>query len=58
MLYDVVLISAVQYSDSVIHTHTHTFFYMFFSGTVYHRTLNKIPCITQEGLAVYPFSIQ
>ena len=42
MLY---LISAVQQSDSVIHIYT--FFFIFFSITVYHRMLNIVPCAIQ-----------
>ena len=44
----VVLISAVQESDSVIHMHT------FFSIMVYHRILNRVPCALQEDFVVYP----
>ena len=42
MIYSVVLISAVQQSDSVIHLYT--FFFIFFSIMVYARILNIVPC--------------
>ena len=54
LIYNVVLISAVQKSDSVIHMYT--FFLIFFSMMVYCRTLNIAPCAIQEDLIVYPFS--
>ena len=41
-MYNVVLISVVQPSDSVIHIYT--FFFIFFSIMVYHRMLNIVPC--------------
>ena len=40
-MYNVVLISAVQKSDSVIHIHP--FFFIFFSIMVDHRLLNMVP---------------
>ena len=43
LIYNVVLISAVQQSDSVIHIYT--FFFIFFSIMVYHRILNIVPCV-------------
>ena len=45
VIYSVVLISAVQQSDSVIHIYT--FFFVFFSIVVYHRILNIVPCAIQ-----------
>ena len=45
LIYNVVLISAIQQSDSVIHTYI--FFFIFFSITVYHRVLNIVPCAIQ-----------
>ena len=42
LVYNVVLISAVQQSDSVILTYT--FFFIFFSIMIYHRILNIVPC--------------
>ena len=40
-MYNVVLISAVQQSDSV--THIHTVFFMFFSIMAYYMALNTDP---------------
>ena len=42
LVYNVVLISAVQHSDSVIHIYT--FFLVFSSIMVYHRILNIVAC--------------
>ena len=56
MLYNVVLISAVQQSDSVIHIYAF-FLEIFFSILVYRRILNKVPCAIQSDLVVYPFYI-
>ena len=42
LIYNVVLISAVQQSNSVIQKYT--FFKKFFSIMVYHRILNIVPC--------------
>ena len=47
LIYNVVLISAVQQSDSVIHIYIYTFFFIFFSMMVYHRILNIVPCAIQ-----------
>ena len=41
LIYNVVLISAVQQSDSVIHTYT--FFFIFSSIMVFLRILNIVP---------------
>ena len=45
LIYNVVLIPAVQKSDSV--THLYTFFFIMFSITVFHRTVNVVPCAKQ-----------
>ena len=45
LIYNVVLISAVQQSDSVIHIYT--FFFIFFSIMLYPRVLNIVPCAIQ-----------
>ena len=45
LIYSVVLISAVQQSDSFIHRYT--FFFIFFSIMVYHRILDIVPCAIQ-----------
>ena len=39
------LISTVQQSDSVMHTHA--FFFIFFSIIIYHRVLSIVPCAIQ-----------
>ena len=41
---NVVIISAVQQSDSVIDTHL--FFFRFFSHLDHHRILGRVPCST------------
>ena len=56
MLYNVVSISAVQQSDSVIHTYT--FFFIFFSIMAYPRILSIVPCAAQYDFVVYPFYIR
>ena len=62
LIYNVVLISAVQQSHSVIRTYsllyscyTYIFSFIFFSMIVYLRRLNTIPCALQQGLVVDPF---
>ena len=55
LIHNVVLISAVQKSDSVIHIHT--FFFILFSIMVNHRILNIVHCAVQQDLVVYLFSI-
>ena len=46
-----VFISAIQQSDSVIHTYLYIYVYsfkkIFFSITVYPRILNIVPCAVQ-----------
>ena len=37
-----------------IYIYMYTFFCIFFSTMVYHRTLNLVPCVTQWDLVVYP----
>ena len=52
LIYNVVLISVVQWSDSVIHTYTSCF--VFFSIMVHHRILNVVPVIyNRTSLLVY-----
>ena len=46
---NVVLVSAVQQSDSV--THIYRFFSIFFSIMIYLRMSNRVPC----AIIVYPF---
>ena len=43
MIYSVVLIPAIQESDSIIYVYIHSFF-VFFSIVVYLRILNIVPC--------------
>lgn len=50
LLYNVVLISRVQHSDSVIHTHTQIFFLRFFSIVAYYEILDVVPCAIQQVL--------
>ena len=44
LIYNVVLISAVQQSDSVKHIYS---VFLFISRMVYHRALNIVPCAIQ-----------
>ena len=45
LIYNVVLVSGVQQSDSLIHIPT--FFFVFFAIMVYHRIFNIVPCALQ-----------
>ena len=45
MIYNVVLVSAIQLSDSVIHIHL--FFFRFFPHIGYYKILNRVPCAIQ-----------
>ena len=54
LIYNVVLISAIQQCDSVTHTYIYTFFFIFFSIMVYLRILNIVPCALQQDLVAYP----
>ena len=54
LIYNVVLVSGVQQSDSVIHIHT-LFFSKFFSHLVYSRILSRVPCAIQQVLVGYLF---
>ena len=56
MLYNVVLVSGVQHSDSVIHIHIF-FFFRFFSHIGHYRILSSVPCAVQEVLVGYLFYI-
>ena len=51
LIYSVMLISALQQSDSFILIYT--FFFAFFSIMAYHRILNIVPCVILWGLVVY-----
>ena len=50
-MYNVVLISAGQQGDSIIHIHT--FFFIFFHTMVYLRVLNIVPCAIQYDLVIF-----
>ena len=48
LIYNVVLVSDVQQSDSVIHIYKYIYsFYMFFSIIGYYKTLSIVPCAIQ-----------
>lgn len=51
--HNVVLISAVQQSDSVMHIHT--FLFIFFSIMIYLRRLDIVPYAIQQDLIAYTF---
>ena len=55
LIYNIVLISTVQQSDSVIPIHI--FLFIFFFIMVYHRMPNIVPCAIQWDPVVYPFCI-
>ena len=57
MIFNVVLVSGVQHSDSVIHIHILIFFRLF-SHIDYYRILSRVPCAIQKVLVVYLFYIQ
>ena len=45
LIYNVVVVSGLQQSDSVIHIYTFSF--IFFSIMAYYRILNIVPCTIQ-----------
>ena len=51
MIYNVVLISAVQY---IIQAHIHIHFLYSFPSMIYHRVLNVVLCAIQQDLIAYP----
>ena len=53
LLYDVVFISGIQHSDSVLYV----FFFRFFSLIGYYKILSRVPCAMQQDLVGYPFYI-
>ena len=55
LIYNVVLVSDVEKSDSV--TYMYMFFFVFFSIIVYHRILNVVTCSIQQDLVAYPFYV-
>ena len=46
LIYNAVFISAVQHSDSIIHTYT--FLFRFFSCIGYYKILRIVPCAIQQ----------
>ena len=57
MIYNVMLVSAVQQSESVIRIHISLFF-RFPSNLGHHRALSRVPCAIQSVLIRYLFYIQ
>ena len=57
LIYNVVLVSGVQQSDSVTHTHIPIFF-RFFSLIGYYKILSIVACAIQQILVGYLFYIQ
>ena len=53
LISSVVLVSGVQQSESVIHTHTSTL--RFFSHVGHYRVLHRVPCAIQQILFSYLF---
>ena len=53
LIYNIVLASGVEQSDSVIHIYI--FFLRFFSLLSCYKTLSGVPCATQEALVDYLF---
>ena len=47
LIYNVMLVSGVQQSDSVIHIFIYPFFFIFFSHIGYYRILSRAPCAIQ-----------
>ena len=47
LIYNVVLISVVQQSDSVLYIYMDIFFFIFFSIIGYYKILNIVPCAMQ-----------
>ena len=60
LIYNVVLISGIQQSDSVIHTYIYIyiFFFRFFSIIGYYKILSIVPCAIQLVIVGYRFYIQ
>ena len=54
LIYNVVLVSGVQQSDSAIYI----FFFRFFSLIDYYKILSIFPCATQQVLVGYLFYVQ
>ena len=58
LINNVVLVSGVQQSDSVIHIHLYLFFFRFFSIIGCYKILSIVPCAIQQVLIGYLFYIQ
>ena len=56
LIYDVVIVSGVQQSDSVIHTHI-SIFSRLFSLIGCYKISSIVPCVIQYIFVVYPFYI-
>ena len=59
--YNVVLVSSVQKSESVVHAHIYLFFFRFFPLIGYHRVLNRSSqaiCVKYLGRKIGKLSIQ
>ena len=57
LLYNVVLVSTLQQSESAIHIHISPFF-VFPSHLGHHRSLSTVPCAIQQALISYLFYTQ
>ena len=58
MIYNVVLVSGVWQSESVIHIHRSTLlFFIFFSHIGHYRVLSRVPCAIQQVPISYLFYI-
>ena len=56
MINNVMLVSGIQQSDSVIHIHIYIFFFFeFFSHLGYYQILSRVPHAIQEVLVGYLF---
>ena len=58
LIYNVVLVSGVQQSDLVIHTHISILFGDSISHIGYYKVLSRVPCAIQQVLVDYLFYIQ
>ena len=52
LIYNAVLASRVQQSESLLYTQTHVFFFRFFPLTDYHEIWQIVPCAAQYNLVV------
>ena len=58
LIYNVVLVTGVQKSESVIYIYIYPLFFRFFSYTGHYRVLSRVPCAIQQVLISYLFYIQ